>query len=165
MSFITSFARSLIPLRRPAQQTFISARKMTTTIKMPRDPNTLSNYNNWITRHTKAELTIDFEAQKLIGNVTLELESITASESEEIILDSSFLDIRDIFLNGVITRDWAVKGRFEPYGSSLSIKVPGGKPMNEKISVNIGVSTTSKCTALQWLTPAQTRGRSEEHTS
>jgi leukotriene-A4 hydrolase len=132
---------------------------MATTINMPRDPNTLSNYNNWTTKHTKAELAIDFENQKLIGNVTLDLESITESESEEIILDSSYLDVTDICLNGVKIKDWVVKDRFEPYGSPLSIKIPGGKPKSETVSVNIALSTTSQCTALQWLTPAQTKGQ------
>ncbi len=131
---------------------------MATTINMSRDPNTLSNYNNWTTKHTKAEFSVDFEAQRLTGNVTLNLESITESESDEIILDSSYLDVTDISLNGVKTKDWVVKDRFEPYGSPLSIKIPGGKPKSETVSVKIALSTTSQCTALQWLTPAQTKG-------
>jgi leukotriene-A4 hydrolase len=65
----------------------------TTTINMPRDPNTLSNYNNWKTKHTIAELAIDFKKQRLTGTVTLQLESITEKESEEIVLDTSFLDV------------------------------------------------------------------------
>jgi aminopeptidase N len=158
MSFLVSFARSFIVPRRTTQKSFNLSRKMATTIHMPRDPNTLSNYNNWITKHTKAEFTIDFDAQKLHGNVTLDLESITASESEEIILDSSYLDIKDISLNGIQMKDWVVKDRFEPYGSPLSIKVPGGKPKGDVVNVKIALSTTSKCTALQWLTPAQTKG-------
>jgi leukotriene-A4 hydrolase len=64
-----------------------------TTINMPRDPNTLSNYNSWKTKHTIAELAIDFKKQRLTGTVTLQLESITEKESEEIILDTSFLDV------------------------------------------------------------------------
>jgi leukotriene-A4 hydrolase len=128
------------------------------TTNMPRDPNTLSNYNYWRTKHTKAEFTIDFKDQKLTGNVTLDLESVTPSESEEIVLDSSYLDITDISINGIKSEDWLVKDRFEPYGSPLSIKIPGGKPKEEVISVKIAVSTTSECTALQWLTPAQTQG-------
>lgn len=133
-------------------------RKMATISKMPRDPNTLSNYNNWTTKHTKAEFAIDFKAQKLVGSVTLALESITDSESDEIILDTSFLDIKDISINGAKTSHWEVKDRFEPYGSPLSIKIPGGKPKGESLDINIALSTTEKCTALQWLTPAQTKG-------
>jgi leukotriene-A4 hydrolase len=131
---------------------------MATIAKAPRDPNTLSNYNNWITKHTKAEFAIDFKAQKLVGSVTLALESITDKESEEIILDTSFLDIKDISINGTKTKEWIVKDRSEPYGSPLFIKIPGGIAKGEKLTLDIVVSTTEKCTALQWLTPAQTKG-------
>jgi leukotriene-A4 hydrolase len=95
------------------------------SITMPRDPNTLSNYNNWKTKHTIADLAIDFKKQRLTGTVTLQLESLTEKESEEIVLDTSFLDIKDIALNGSKTKDWIVKDRLEPYGSPLSIQVPG----------------------------------------
>ena len=128
------------------------------TILTPRDPNTLSNYHHWQTKHTRAEFAIDFKAQRLIGNVTLDLECATDYESEEIILDSSYLDITDVSINGVKSQDWLVKDRSEPNGSPLSIKIPGGKPKDETISIKIAASTTSKCTALQWLTPAQTKG-------
>jgi leukotriene-A4 hydrolase len=132
---------------------------MATTISMPRDPNTLSNYNNWKTKHTRAEFTIDFDNKKLIGNVVLDLESITDGESEEIILDTSYLDIKNISLDGAKVSDWAVKDRTEPYGSPLHIKLPGGKAKRECVRVQIDVSTTPECTALQWLDPAQTKGK------
>jgi leukotriene-A4 hydrolase len=160
MSIVPSLAKSLIlvSVRTPRNSLVqVFARKLS-TIKMPRDPNTLSNYNSWRTKHTRAELTIDFKAQKLTGNVTLDLESVTPYESEEVVLDSSYVDVTDVSINGVRSEDWLVKDRSEPYGSPLSIKIPGGKPKNEVISVNITVSTTPQCTALQWLTPAQTKG-------
>jgi leukotriene-A4 hydrolase len=52
------------------------------------------------------------------------------------------------------------KKRIEPYGSPLTIDVPAsasrpGQPLN----LSINVATTSKCTALQWLTPAQTSNK------
>lgn len=125
---------------------------------MPRDPNTLSNYNNWRTKHTIAELAISFEEQKLSGSVTLELESITEKASEEILLDTSFVDIKNVSLDGSAIK-WELKDRFEPYGSPLSISVPGGRALGKHVTVKIDVSTTSKCTALQWLTPAQTKGK------
>jgi len=95
------------------------------SITPPRDPNTLSNYNSWKTKHTIADLAIDFKKQRLTGAVTLQLESLTEKESEEIVLDTSFLDIKDIALNGSKIKNWIVKDRSEPYGSPLSIKVPG----------------------------------------
>ena len=132
---------------------------MATTINMPRDPNTLSNYNNWKTKHTIADLAIDFRKQRLTGTVTLQLESITANESEEIILDTSFLDVQDISVNSSKSKDWVVKDRFEPYGSPLCIKIPGGAAKGSVVAVDIALSTTEKCTALQWMTPSQTSNK------
>lgn len=126
---------------------------------VPRDPNTLSNYNSWKTKHTIAELAIDFKKQRLHGTVTLQLESLTDKGSEEIVLDSSFVNVQDVTINGTKTQEWVVKDRTEPFGSPLSIKVPGGAEKNTIVSVAIGLSTTDECTALQWMTPAQTSNK------
>lgn len=58
------------------------------TINVPRDPNTLSNYNNFVTKHTIANFEINFEKRVLEGNVKLSLESITEGEINRIILDT-----------------------------------------------------------------------------
>jgi leukotriene-A4 hydrolase len=128
-------------------------------ITPPRDPNTLSNYNHWKTKHTIADLAIDFKKQRLTGTVTLKLESITEKESEEIILDTSFLDVLSVKVNGKAAEGWKVKDRSEPYGSPLSVTVPGGAAKGAVTAVEIALSTTDKCTALQWFTPAQTSNK------
>lgn len=61
------------------------------TIRTPRDPNTLSNYHNFISRHTVADFEIDFEKKLLKGRVTLTLESLTDSETKEVVLDSRYV--------------------------------------------------------------------------
>jgi len=129
------------------------------TINPPRDPNTLSNYNNWRTKHTIADLAIDFKKQRLHGTVTLQLESITDKESKEIILDTSFLDVQDISINGAKTSEWKVKDRFEPYGSPLTIQIPSGAAKGDIVAVDIALSTTDKCTALQWFAKEQTSNK------
>jgi len=58
------------------------------TINTPRDPCTLSNYNNFRTTHTSVDFHVDFQAKKLSGNVTLLLKSLTNAETEEILLDT-----------------------------------------------------------------------------
>jgi len=131
----------------------------TTIINPPRDPCTLSNYNNWLTKHTTVDVAVDFKRKVLHGTVTLQLESRTDKESKEIILDTSFLDIKEISVDSQNTKDWEVKDRFEPYGSPLHIKLPSGAALGSIVSVQIGLSTTDKCTALQWLTPAQTSNK------
>lgn len=132
---------------------------MASSTTPPRDPNTLSNYNHWRTKHTIADLAIDFKKQRLSGTVTLQLESLTEKESDEVILDTSFLDITTISVGGAKSREWDVKARSEPYGSPLTIKIPGGAALGKIISLEITVSTTDKCTALQWMTPAQTSNK------
>jgi leukotriene-A4 hydrolase len=134
-------------------------RKMATTINMPRDPNTLSNYNNWKTKHTIADLAIDFKKQRVHGTVTLHLESITDKESEAIVLDTSFVDVQTVTVDGSKSEEWTVKDRFEPFGSPLEIKIPGGAAKGAIVVLGITISTTDKCTALQWLTPAQTSNK------
>lgn len=61
------------------------------SVNTPRDPNTLSNYNNWITKHTQVEFKIDFGRQCVSGNVKLNLESITDAETKEIVLDTRYV--------------------------------------------------------------------------
>src|SRR5690242_4468551 len=57
-------------------------------IRTPRDPNTLSNYHNFVTRHTSVDFEIDFEHKILSGAVGIDLESLTDEDVREIVLDS-----------------------------------------------------------------------------
>ena len=66
------------------------------TINTPRDPNTLSNYHNLVTRHTSVDFDIDFEKKRLYGAVTLTLESLTDEEVKDVVLDSRYVE----FLSG-----------------------------------------------------------------
>ena len=54
---------------------------------MPRDPNTLSNYDDVRTTHVVASLEIDFEKKRLIGNVLLNLKSLS-DNLNRIVLDT-----------------------------------------------------------------------------
>jgi leukotriene-A4 hydrolase len=130
----------------------------TVTVNMPRDPNTLSNYNNWRTIHSKTTLEILFDEQKLKGNVVHTLKAITDGESDEILLDTSHLQVHDVKHAGKPLH-WELLKRLEPYGSALKIKLDQKLGLDKTIDVQIDVETTSSCTALQWLTPAQTSNK------
>ena len=130
---------------------------MTTTINPPRDPNTLSNYNNWRTTHTTASFHVLFDEQRLTGSVSLDMQSITEAESSEIILDSSYLDISQVKVDGQVAQ-WHLLPRLEPYGAALKIQVEKAVH-GQQVRVSIDVATTKSCTALQWLTPAQTSSK------
>ena len=123
-----------------------------------RDPSTASNYDAWRTKHTTATFKIDFKDQCLRGSVSLELESQTEKESKEIVLDSSFVAVSSIKVDSADSR-WEVKDRAEPLGSPVHISIPSGVSKGATIKVDIELETTNKCTALQWLTPAQTSNK------
>lgn len=131
-------------------------RKMSTVMHPPRDPNTLSNYNNFLTTHTTVDFTIDFEKKVIGGNVALTLKSITNGATKEILLDTSFLNIENVVLDGK-TPKWELLPRFEPYGSALKISLEDGIQNGKSVELEMTTETTKDCTAVQWLTPAQTR--------
>ncbi|KAJ5387256.1 hypothetical protein N7509_009797 [Penicillium cosmopolitanum] len=133
-------------------------RRMATTVTNPRDPNTLSNYNNWRSAHITANFEILFDQKKLVGNVVHKFRSTTEAQSKEIILDTSHLDIGEVKVDGQASK-WELLAPLEPFGTPLKISLEKGVQLNETIEVDIAVKTTDKCTALQWLTPAQTSNK------
>lgn len=116
---------------------YTSQRNMATAVRPPRDPNTLSNYHNFRTTHTTANFEIRFDQQQLVGNVIHQLKSMTDGESTEIILDSSYLDIHNVKIDGK-TSKWELLPRFEPYGSALKIALEEGIPLDNMVEVDVG---------------------------
>ena len=129
---------------------------MATIVTPPRDPNTLSNYNNFITTHTTVNFKIDFDRKIVGGKVALTLKSITDAATKEILLDTSFLDVKDVALDGKFPK-WDLLPKFEPYGSVLRIRLLDGIQNGQSVQLEMTTETTQDCTAIQWLTPAQTR--------
>lgn len=73
---------------RPTKASDAVALEAARNIHAPRDPNTLSNYNAWRTKHTTANFTIDFDAKRLLGTVQLELEKL--ADESKIVLDTRY---------------------------------------------------------------------------
>ena len=71
------------------------------------------------------------------------------------IVDSA-LDIQDVKIEGQKAQ-WDLGAKFEPYGNPLSIQVPNKQ--GDGVLLEIAMSTTRDCTALQWMTPAQTSNK------
>lgn len=110
------------------------------------------------TTHTTANFDVLFHEQRLKGSVSLRLKSITRAETKEIILDSSHLDISEVRVNGEVSK-WELLPRIEPYGAALKIQLDKAFPHGQSVTVSVNVATTKECTALQWLTPAQTSNK------
>ena len=111
-------------------------RSMATIINSPRDPNTLSNYNNWISTHITANFDILFDQKKLAGNVVHRLKSITDAQSQDIILDANHLDIGDVKIDGKQSQ-WELLPPLESYGTALKIKLGHVVKLNETIEVDV----------------------------
>lgn len=150
---ITARAPPITNSRRPFSRTLATA-----TMGIARDPNTLSNSAAWLTKHTTADLTIDFKENSLRGRVDYDIVSRTQKESREIVLDTSFLSVRSVSVGGAEAR-WELKERHKAYGAPLHIAVPEGAAEGDVVRLSIEVQTTKECTALQWLTPAQTSNK------
>lgn len=112
------------------------ARTMATLINPARDPNTLSNYNNWICTHSIVNFEILFEQKKLVGNVIHRLRSTTNAETKEVILDSHHVNIGDVQVAG-LTVKWELLPPLGPYGTALKIKLERPLKLDEIIDVNV----------------------------
>lgn len=115
----------------------------TATINPPRDPNTLSNYNNWRSTHITANLDILFDQKKLVGNVVHQFKSITDAESRDIILDTSYLDIGEIKVDGKLSK-WELLPALEPFGTPLKIRLEKGVPLNGTVEVDVSLVSVMK---------------------
>lgn len=101
-----------------------------------RDPNTLSNYDNWLSMHITANLAVLFDQSKLAGNVTHRLKSRTHSASREIFLDTDHLDIGRVTVNGQ-PAEWELLPPQAPFGRALKINMQDGAELDEIVEVDV----------------------------
>ena len=101
------------------------------------------------------QLNVDFEKKILHGSVTLTVERIKENVTHVI------LDSRDLSIENVSNEETGESLDFnlgpESYvGSKLQIRLPNE---TKRLRIKITYSTSEKCTALQWLPPEQTAGK------
>jgi aminopeptidase N len=65
-----------------------------------RDRSTLSNYLEIHTKHISLDWAVDWEKQLISGSVELELVSVHDAAVAEIVLDTSYLNIRTVHTRG-----------------------------------------------------------------
>src|SRR6266516_6007874 len=106
-----------------------------------RNPNTLSNYHLWKTNHTTANFKIDFGRKRLEGNVVLELESRSDASTEQIVLDTSYLDIKSIDVDGN-SPECNILPRKEPFGSALEVALGHNVSAGTTVKLNVSNATS-----------------------
>lgn len=115
------------------------SRKMTSSSTMQqnvRDPNTLSNYDEFRTIHTTANFTIDFEKKNLVGNILLKLKPVTGTERREVLLDTNHLDIHDVQVDGYSSK-WDLLSASGLYGRALKISLDEGVERTGSFEINV----------------------------
>jgi len=121
------------------------------------DPSSYANVTAFATTHLQLDLTADFDARTLSGTAALTFDRRDPAATE-LVLDTRDLVIREAEAS-VGAGPWVkTTFRLDPatpaFGSALRIAMPPGADR-----VRIGYATTPGAKGLQWLTPAQTAGR------
>lgn len=129
-----------------------------------RDPSTLSDPHVAIISHLHLDLTADFNAKRLRGHVELTV-SILKQGLSEFVLDTSHLEIYKVHLLCSQAKElhFSVDKRHPIFGSALRISLPSNLLEDEEIKLKIEYSTTPKSTAVQWLEPEMTVGKSHPY--
>lgn len=119
---------------------------------MSTDKSSRSNADLVQITHLDWDIKVDFESKELACSATYEL----SCAAKELILDTNHLLINSVTSNGkALKYDLlpAIEGK--PHlGRPLVIQMP-----LESTTVTVVYHTTEKCSALQWLPPAQTAGK------
>lgn len=119
------------------------------------DYSTLSNYKSFKVDQSSLDVHIDFAKSVISGTVSYEIGKLKQNE-RFIKLDTSFLEVFSVKINDNENVDFEIVERKEPLGSQLIVK-PSDLP--ESFQLSLEFSTTSRCTALQWLDEHQTSGK------
>ena len=111
------------------------------------EPHSFAQPNKAYIKHLKLDIKVDFDTQIISGTATYDIEN---NDSDEIILDSKYLEIVSVTADGKDT-EFSL-GKFdEQLGQALNVKIQKG---TKQIAVTY--NTTKDTEAVQWLNPQQT---------
>ena len=129
----------------------------------PVDPHSLANLAAFRVRHLDLSLDVDFPHHRLSGTVDLRVERLDPA-ANELTLDSRDLVVRQAWLveAGRAVRELPFRkgDTVGTLGEPLRLAVPAGAA-GEQFTVRVSYQTSPGASGLQWLTPAQTAGRSD----
>jgi leukotriene-A4 hydrolase len=128
------------------------------------DKSTLSNPRYTRAKHVNWKASVDFENHCISATATYDIEILDKS-CKSIQLDTRGLDISFVEVNGGVVKDWIldgdIKGKLH-LGQRLTIPLKEQDAEKGSLELQITYKTSSdpeKCSAAQWLTPAQTSGK------
>jgi leukotriene-A4 hydrolase len=116
-----------------------------------RDIHSFSRPDEAVVKHLALELEVDFEAKKLIGTATLDIEN--RGGARELVLDTNGLAISGVWLDNGQPAAFDVGAEVAHLGRPLAIDI---EPDTKRVKINY--SSSPAAAAVQWLEPAQTAG-------
>lgn len=122
------------------------------------DVTTLSNYQAFDLKQGSLHIDVDFPAKVIHGHVTYELTVVEAATSE-LVLDTSYLKINSVSVNGSDDATFKLRDRVEPLGSALVIDLGHSVLPGETVKVVVEYDSTTDGTALQFLDKEVTDGK------
>lgn len=115
----------------------------------PFDKFTVSQPAEVTTEHLDLDLTVDFANRRLHGNATLHIKNLTGTRTLR--LDTSFLDVERVTLDGDTPAQWASSVAFPLQALDVTIE-----PDTETVTIHY--STSPDPDGLYWETPEETYG-------
>jgi aminopeptidase N len=106
--------------------------------------------------HVALDLGVDFEAQRLAGTATLDIER--KPDAKEIVLDSKGLEIQSVADGNGQALAFKLGEAHETIGAPLTIAL---RPDTEQLVIRYKSAPDAE--ALQWLTPEQTAGKAHPY--
>lgn len=120
------------------------------------DKHSTANISAVNTTHLHLNLSVDFEAEKLTGNVVHTINN--KAGAAEMIFDTHSLTIEKVELDGGVETTFELGEHDELLGQSLSVAI---KPETEEVTIFYSTAPESK--ALQWLDAQQTAGKEKPY--
>ncbi|CAB3376269.1 Hypothetical predicted protein [Cloeon dipterum] len=123
------------------------------------DPSSFANTEDVVVRHAHIAWLVDFKKQTLAGSVVLTLEKVNKL-ADKVVLDTKDLDVKKASLNGNAV-DFFKGPTVATFGENLTVKLPANTP--KIFDLVIDYETSSNASALQWLSPKQTAGKTHPY--
>ncbi|KAJ3272315.1 Leukotriene A-4 hydrolase [Terramyces sp. JEL0728] len=120
----------------------------------PVDPNSFANTDKVITTHTHLTWVADFGGKVFKGSAKHTFKA--SSNGDKVVLDTRFLIVKLATRDGNSLKFELAKDD-EKFGTALTISTD--YIAGQVFDIVIDYETTDKCTATQWLSPAQTVGK------
>ncbi|KAM4748205.1 leukotriene A-4 hydrolase [Rhinophrynus dorsalis] len=125
------------------------------------DPSCFASPDQFITRHINLKLNVDFSSLVINASVSLTVRSLQDSLTK-LILDTKDLTIKKAVVNGQEAK-FALGACHSFKGTPLEITLPFPLTRGQEVIVEICSETSPKASALQWLKPEQTAGKTHPY--